>query len=72
VTSLIEKALARVGGLSADEQDSIAPSQILDSLTDEAAWKKRFAGKRETLRRLAEDALAEDAPGETLPMNDLL
>jgi len=54
-----------------DEQNSIA-FQILDSLADEAAWKKRFTGNRDALRRLAEQALAEDARGETLPMNDLL
>jgi hypothetical protein len=67
VTQLLEKAIARAGGLPEDEQDSIA-SQILDSLADEAAWKKHFAGKRETLRRLAEEALEEDARGEALQL----
>ena len=63
--------MARVGTLPEDEQDAIA-SQILDSLADEEAWRKRFAEKREILRRLADDALAEDARGETLPLDHLL
>ena len=67
----MEQALQRVGGLPEDEQDSIA-SQILDSLADEEAWKKRFAGKRDALRRMASEALKEDASGETRPLNDLL
>jgi len=71
MTSLLEQALQRVGGLPEDEQDSIA-SQILDSLADEEAWKKRFAGKRDALRRMASEALKEDASGETRPLNDLL
>ena len=54
-----------------DEQDSIA-SQILAALADEDAWKKRFAEKREVIRRLARQALEEDAKGETLALDDLL
>ena len=54
-----------------DEQDAIA-SQILDSLADEEAWKKRFAEKRDVIRRLAQQALEEDARGETRPLDDLL
>ena len=53
------------------EQDAVA-SQILASLADEAAWKKRFAEKREIIRRLASEALDEEAGGETLPLHDLL
>jgi hypothetical protein len=71
MTSLLEQALRKVDSLSADEQDAIA-SQILDSLADEAAWKHRFANKRGTLRRLADEALEEDARGETRPLSDLL
>ena len=71
MTSLLEQALARVGGLPADEQDSIA-AQILESLADEEAWKRRFADKREVLRRLAQEALEEDARGETRSLEDLI
>jgi hypothetical protein len=67
----LEKALEKVVALTQDEQDAIA-SQILDSLADEEAWKLRFAAKRDVIRRMAQEALEEDARGETLPLDDLL
>ena len=69
--SLLEKALEKITALPPDEQDAIA-SQILASLADEEAWKKRFAEKREVIRRMAREALEEDARGETMPLTDLL
>jgi hypothetical protein len=71
MSPLLEKALEKVGALPLEEQDAIA-SQILASLADEEAWKRRFAEKRETIRRLAREALDEDDRGETLPLSDLL
>jgi hypothetical protein len=68
---LLEKALQKVGSLPADEQEAIA-SQILASLADEELWKKRFAEKRDVVRRLAQEALDEDERGEALPLDDLL
>jgi len=64
VTSLLEKALKKVGTLPQDEQDAIA-AEILDSLADEEAWRKKFSMKRDRLRQLAREALDEDARGET-------
>jgi hypothetical protein len=55
MSTLLEKALERVVALPQNEQD-------------EDAWKKRFAEKREIIRRLASEALDEDARGETLPL----
>ena len=63
--------MERVGTLPEDEQDATA-SQILASLADEEAWKARFAEKRNVIRRMAHEALEEDAKGETLPLRDLL
>jgi hypothetical protein len=70
MTSLLEKALEKVGTLPRDEQDAIA-SEILASLADEAAWKKSFAAKRDVVRRMALEALEEDKRDETLPLDDL-
>jgi len=70
VSKLLEKALEKVGALPEDEQDAIA-SQILASLANEDAWKTRFAEKRDVIRRMAREALEEDARGETLPIDDL-
>jgi len=71
MSTLLEKALEKVSSLPRDEQDAIA-SQILAALADEDAWKKRFAEKREVIRRLARQALEEDARGETLALDNLL
>ena len=71
MSRLLEQALERVGTLPEDEQDAIA-SQILASLADEEGWKVRFAEKRDVIRRMAREALEEDAKGKTLPLNDLL
>jgi hypothetical protein len=71
MSSLLEKALERVAALPQDEQDAIA-SQILASLADEDAWKKRFAEKRDVIRRMAREALEEDERGETLRLENLL
>jgi len=38
---------------------------------DEDAWKKRYAEKRDVIRRMAQEALEEDARGETVPFEDL-
>ena len=71
MSSLLEKALEKVSALPSDEQDAIA-SQILASLADEDAWKKRFVAKQDVIRRMAQEALGEDDRGETLPLGDLL
>lgn len=71
MSKLMEKAMEKIGALPEDEQDAIA-TQILASLADEAAWKVRFAEKRDIIRRMAREALEEDAKGGTLPLSDLL
>lgn len=71
MSTLLKTALEKVSALPLDEQDAIA-SQILASLADEEAWKRRFAEKRDVIRRMAREALQEDGRAETLPLNDLL
>jgi hypothetical protein len=71
MSSLLEKALEKVVALPPDEQDAIA-SEILASLADEEAWKKRFVEKRDIIYRMAREALREDEQGETLALGDLL
>ena len=71
MSTLLEKALEKVSTLPLDQQDAIA-SQILASIADEEAWKKRFEEKRNIIRRLASEALEEDDRGETVPLDDLL
>jgi hypothetical protein len=65
MSALLEKALEQVTALPQDEQDAIA-YEILASLADEQAWKKRFTEKRDVIRRTAEEALEGYEQGETL------
>lgn len=69
MSTLLEQAVERVVALPENEQDAIA-SQILASLADEDAWKRRFAEKRDVIRRMAREALEEDAMGETVPLDE--
>lgn len=71
MSTLLEEALQKVAALSQNEQDAIA-SQILETLADEEAWKQRFSEKRDSIRRMAREAIDEDKRGETLPLRDLL
>lgn len=71
MSTLLQMALEKVAALPQDDQDAIA-SQILASLADEDAWNKRFAEKRDEIRRMAREALQEDERGETLLLDDLL
>jgi hypothetical protein len=71
MSTLLEKALEKVAGLPADEQDAIA-SWILASLADEESWRQSFAGKRDVIRRMAREALQEDERGKTRALEDLL
>jgi hypothetical protein len=43
-----------------------------DAMEDEELWKRQFAQKRDVIRRLASEALEEDARGETKPLDELL
>ena len=71
MSALLEKALGKVGALPPDEQDATA-SQIPADLADEEAWKKRFAEKRDVIRRMAQEALDEDARDEILDLDELI
>jgi hypothetical protein len=70
VTVLLERAIEKVEALTIEEQDAIA-SQILDTISDEEAWRHRFEDGRK-LERLAEAARNEFARGETRPLEELL
>lgn len=71
MSTLLEQALEKVNALPQDEQDAIA-SQILASLADEEAWKRRFAEKSDILHRLAQEAIDEYERGKTVPLVDIL
>ena len=53
MTELLEKALAEVSQLSAEEQDVVA-ALILDVLEDERRWEAAFAASQDKLATLAQ------------------
>ena len=71
MSTLLEHAFGKARSLPPEEQDMIA-SQILDTLADEEAWRKRFADKIDVLRRLEQEAAAEADQGLTRPLDELL
>ncbi|MBI5155404.1 hypothetical protein HZA57_09220 [Candidatus Poribacteria bacterium] len=70
-TPLLDKALAKVGVLPAEQQDAIA-ALVLDELASGERWDQQFGHSQEQLAALADAALAEDARGETRPLDELL
>ena len=52
MTTLLDKAIAKVSKLPTSKQDAIA-SIILDELEDDELWDKQFAGSQDKLSKLA-------------------
>ena len=67
MTKLLEKAFSEVGKLSEEEQDRLA-QLLLDELASEQKWDELFASSQDTLKTLADEALAEHRAGRTKPL----
>jgi len=64
MTELLEKAIAKLKTLPASEQNAIA-AIILIELKDEIRWDEAFTGSKDTLAKLAAEAMAEYHAGKT-------
>jgi hypothetical protein len=64
MTELLERAIAKVKGLPATEQDAIA-AMILEELEDELQWDDAFAHSQDALAKLASVAMQEYRSGKT-------
>lgn len=67
MTQLLEKALSEVAKLPASEQDAVA-ALVIEELASERRWSSSFANSQDLLAKLAEEALAEYASGQTKPL----
>ena len=67
MVQLMEKALAEINKLPAEDQETFA-AWILDELASERRWESAFAESGDLLDALAEEALAEHRAGKTLPL----
>ncbi|MCL1468314.1 hypothetical protein [Argonema galeatum] len=64
MTELLERAVAKLKTLPADEQDAIA-AMILEELEDEIKWDSAFARSQNALAKLAAEAMAEHRASQT-------
>jgi hypothetical protein len=64
MTELLEKAIARVKKLPANDQDATA-AMILEELENEARWDTTFAKSQDALAKFAAEAMAEYRAGKT-------
>ncbi|WP_413167187.1 hypothetical protein ACL6C3_10865 [Capilliphycus salinus ALCB114379] len=71
MTELLERAIAQLKALPADEQDAIA-SRLLRELEDERTWKAKFAATTdEQWDNIAERVRQEIAGGEITPLDEV-
>jgi hypothetical protein len=68
MTKLLEKAFEKAAELPPADQDSFA-RWLLAELESERRWAELFSGSQAQLARLAEEALAEHARGETTDLD---
>jgi hypothetical protein len=67
MTRTLDAAIAKLAALPAEEQDRVG-NWLLEELRDEDRWATQFAGSRDALSKLADEARADLTYGKT---NDL-
>jgi hypothetical protein len=71
MTELLERAIAQLKTLPADEQDAIA-ARLLAELEDERVWKAQFESTTDNQwDRMAEMVRQEIAAGDTTPLAEV-
>ena len=71
MTRVLDAALAEVAKLPAFEQDALA-SLILDEIRSEQRWSGSLAASQHTLKKLADEAVAEFKAGKTKTLDESL
>ncbi len=64
MTELLKKAFDEASKLPSEQQDAIA-ALLLEELESDRNWDRTFENSQDDLAKLANEALAEDARGET-------
>ncbi len=71
MTSRLQRAIAEVEKLPAEDQDAIA-ARLLAEIEDERQWSARFAATTDDQwDRLVEKVHRDVAAGDTFPLNDV-
>ena len=68
MTDILQRAFDKAAQLSADEQDAVG-NWLLAELASEQRWDKLFRSSPKLLEKLADEAMAEDDAGLTLPID---
>src|SRR5262245_44096426 len=68
MTRALDAAIAKLAGLSPEEQDRIA-RWLLAALEDEDRWARGFATSQDALSKLAAEARADRAAGRTTELD---
>jgi hypothetical protein len=68
MSQLMEQVIGEIRKLSDEEQEALA-AWLLDELASEARWARAFAASEDVLSQLADEALAEQRAGKTLPLD---
>jgi hypothetical protein len=71
MTSALQQAFEKAAALSREQQESLA-AILMEEMAAEDRWRQSFARSQDALSKLAAEALAEDADGRTLDMDQLL
>ena len=71
MTTALQQAFEKASALPQEQQDSLA-AILLDEMAAEGRWERSFAQSQGALSKLAAEALAEDAQGRTLDMDESL
>ena len=64
MTELLKKAFDEASKLPSEQQDAIA-ALLLEELESDRNWDRTFENSQDDLAKLSNEALAEDARGET-------
>ena len=71
MTTALQEAFNKAATLPPDRQEAIA-AILLEEITSEDCWQRSFAQSQDALSKLAAEALAEDAQGRTMDMDESL
>jgi hypothetical protein len=71
MTSALQQAFEKAAALPPEQQEVLA-AILVEEMASEERWQRSFARSQDALRKLAAEALAEDAAGRTLDMDESL
>jgi len=66
---MLQEAFEKAAALPVEQQEALA-SIVLEEIASEQRWQTSFDRSQDALAKLADEALAEDAEGRTVDLDD--